>query len=334
MKRSFKLLSIIALAVSVSICCLATSAQARTYRLATHCNPQHPSHAALERIVQEIDEKTNGDIKIKIYPSGQLGDYTVTYEDLMKGAVDMALIPIPSEFSPQLEMNFIPYLASGYGELEKAVGPESYFYKTYTQVHDKLDVKLLGIYVEGLIGLAFTKMPENYTDPEANKELRVRAPAIEVYNLVLEDMGFNATTIPYADLYSALQTGVVDGAIGLTPQLAYSDFRDVIKYYIPYNIFVENIGFLMSKEVFEGLSPEYQKIVEEAFMKEARNSYKMAEQFDNEKMKALQDYGVEIVELDADTLHAYAKSVQEKTWPKLSKNIGEDNLKALIDAMK
>ena len=334
MKRSFKLLSIIALVVSVSICCLATSAQARTYRLATHCNPQHPSHAALERIVQEIDEKTNGDIKIKIYPSGQLGDYTVTYEDLMKGAVDMALIPIPSEFSPQLEMNFIPYLASGYGELEKAFGPESYFFKTYTQVHDKLDVKLLGIYVEGLIGLAFTKMPENYTDPEANKELRVRAPAIEVYNLVLEDMGFNATTIPYADLYSALQTGVVDGAIGLTPQLAYSDFRDVIKYYIPYNIFVENIGFLMSKEVFEGLSPEYQKIVEEAFMREARNSYKMAEQFDNEKMKALQDYGVEIVELDEDTLHAYAKSVQEKTWPKLSKNIGEDNLKALIDAMK
>ena len=127
MKRSFKLLSIIALAVSVSICCLATSAQARTYRLATHCNPQHPSHAALERIVQEIDEKTNGDIKIKIYPSGQLGDYTVTYEDLMKGAVDMALIPIPSEFSPQLEMNFIPYLASGYGDLEKAFGPESYF---------------------------------------------------------------------------------------------------------------------------------------------------------------------------------------------------------------
>ena len=43
---------------------------------------------------------------------------------------------------------------------------------------------------------------------------------------------------------------------------------------------------------------------------------------------------MEIVELDADTLHAYAKSVQEKTWPKLSKNIGEDNLKALIDAMK
>ena len=56
----------------------------------------------------------------------------------MRGSVDMALIPIPSEFDPKLEMNFIPYLASSYAEMGKAFGPESYFYKNYGTVHDKL----------------------------------------------------------------------------------------------------------------------------------------------------------------------------------------------------
>lgn len=334
MKKTMQFVSAMMFIALFSICLTPVSGYAKTYRLATHYNTQHPGYAALQRIVKEVDTKTKGEIKIKIYPSSQLGDYTVTYEDLMKGAVDMALIPIPSEFNPKLEMNFIPYLAKTYNDLPKVFGPQSYFFKNYGAVHAKQDVKLLGMYVEGLIGIAFTKMPPNYADPKAAKGLRVRAPAIEVYNLVLEDMGFNATTIPYADLYSALQTGVVDGAIGLTPQLAYSDFRDIIKYYIPYNIFAENIGFLMSQKSFDKLSPANKKVVEEAFMKEALNSYKVAGKLDAEAMNGLEKYGVKIVPLTDKQLAAYADQVKAKTWPKLTKNIGQDTLTQLVNSVK
>lgn len=137
-------------------------------------------------------------------------------------------------YDSRLEMNFIPYLINGYESLESAFGQDSYFFENYTQILGDLDIKLLGMYVEGLIGLGFATMPENYNDVNADKKgLMVRAPAIEVYNLVTEDMGFSATTIPYADLYTAMQTGVCNGWIGGTPQLNYSDFRDVIKYYVP-----------------------------------------------------------------------------------------------------
>lgn len=304
------------------------------FRLATHYNTQHPGYTALQRIVKDIGERTDGAVEIRVYPSSQLGDYTVTYEDLMRGAVDMALIPIPSEYNPKLEMNFIPYLASNYEELDKAFGPESYFYKNYGSVHDELGVKLLGIYVEGLIGIVFTKLPDGYSDVNASKASRVRAPAIEVYNMVVEDMGFAATTIPYADLYSSLQTGVCDGAIGLTPQLAYTDFRDVITHYVTYNVFVENIGFFISKKSFEKLPAEHKLVVEDAFMKEAFNSYKVAGALDSEALKNLEEYGVKVVNLTDDEMKAYVSKVKEKTWPRLSKNIGEETLKALIDAMK
>jgi TRAP-type C4-dicarboxylate transport system substrate-binding protein len=123
------IISVFLAVIVVSLCIFAISGPSYAketfkFRLATHYNTQHPGYKALQNIVKEIDEKTKGAIKIKIYPSSQLGDYTLTYEDLMRGSVDMALIPIPSEFDPKLEMNFIPYLASSYAEMGKAFGPD------------------------------------------------------------------------------------------------------------------------------------------------------------------------------------------------------------------
>lgn len=304
------------------------------FRLATHYNVHHPGYAALERIAADLAERSNGAIKITIYPSSQLGDYTLTYEDLMRGTVDLALIPIPSQYDSRLEMNFIPYLVTDYADMEAAFGPDSYFFQEYSKIHSELGVKLLGIYVEGLIGLGFKELPSNYADATASKGALIRCPAIEVYNLVTEDMGFSATTIPYADLYSALQTGIVDGWIGGTPQLNYSDFKDVINYYVAYNVFAENIGFFMSQQVFDSLPAEYQAMIEDAFMKEAVHSYAVAEQLDQEAIKNMEDYGIEIIYLTDEEMEAYVQTVQEKTWPKLSANIGEDVMEKLVEVME
>lgn len=304
-----------------------------SFRLATHYNTSHPGYAALERIVEELKTKSDGDIEITIYPSSQLGDYTVTYSDLMKGAVDMALIPIPSEYDPKLEMNFIPFMVTDYDQMEAAFGPESEFYSLYTDVHKDLGVKLLGIYVEGLMGFGMTKLPDNYGDVEASKGLMIRCPNIEVYNIATEDMGYNAQSIPYADLYSALQTKIVDGWVGGTPQLNYTDFKDVIEYYVAYNVFAENIGFFMSLSVFEGLPAEYQTMIEDAFMKEAIYSYSVAEELDKKALDDLKAYDIEIITLTDEEMQAYIDNAKEVTWPKLEKNIGADTLKTLTESV-
>jgi len=307
--------------------------QTYSFRLATHYNTSHAGYAALERIAKELEDRSNGAIKIDLFPSSQLGDYTLTYEDLMKGSVELALIPIPSQYDSRLEMNFIPYLFKDYSDLATVFSPGSFFFQEYSKIHEALDVKLLGIYVEGLIGFGLTKMEPNYADPKAPKSLKIRAPAIEVYSLVTEDMGYSATTIPYAELYTALQTGVVDGWIGGTPQLNYSDFRDVIKYYIAYNVFAENIGFLMSKKVYDSLPQEYQTMIEEAFTKEATHSYTVAEELDREAIRNMEEYGIEIIYLTDEEMEAYVNHVKETTWPKLGANIGDDFMKKLTESL-
>ena len=251
----------------------------------------------------------------------------------MEGTIDLGLIPVPSEYDSRLEMNFIPYLINGYDGMGDAFGEGSYFFENYTQILSERNIKLLGMYVEGLIGFGFSSYPENYTDVDADKKgLMVRAPAIEVYNLVTEDMGFSATTIAYADLYTAMQTGVCDGWIGGTPQLNYSDFRDVIKYYVPYNVFAENIGFFMSQEVYETLPEDLQELIVTTFREESENSFKTAKQGDEDALKAMEEYGIEILPLSDEEFQAYRQHVIDVTWPKLGKNIGDDILQGLIEA--
>lgn len=304
-----------------------------SFRLATHYNTSHAGYAALERIAADLEGRSNGAIKVTLYPSSQLGDYTLVYEDLMKGTIEMALIPIPSQYDVRLGMNQIPYLVKDYSELEKVFGPDSYFFQVYSEVHEALDVKLLGIFVEGLVGFGFNKLPENYADPKAVKEGKIRTPPIEVVDIVTQDMGFATTSIPYADLYSALQTGVVDGWIGGTPQLNYSDFRDVIKYFVPYNVTTEGIGFFISKKVYDSLPQQYQTMIEEAFIKESLHSFTTAEELDMEAIRKMEEYGIEIVWLTDEQLEAYANHVKETTWPKLSDMIGEDVMQKLIKSL-
>ena len=304
-------------------------------RLATHYNQEHLGYAALERIKEKLETESNGQLKITLYPSSQLGDYTLTFQELSEGTIDLALIPIPSEYDTRLEMNFVPYLFDGYDGLEKGFGKDSYFFGKYTEIMGDLNIKLIGMYVEGLIGFGFAEEPKNYNDVNANKQdLLVRAPAIEVYNLVTQDMGFSATTIPYGDLYTAMQTGVCDGWIGGTPQLNYSDFRDVIKYYVPYNVFAENIGFLMSQKVYDTLPADLQTLITDTFMEESVNSFATAKEGDEQAIKDMEDYGITILELTDEELAAYKEHVIEVTWPKLANNIGEDTLQGLIDANK
>lgn len=301
-------------------------------RIATHYNQQHLGYEALTRIEEKLESESGGRLNVTLYPSSQLGDYTLTFQELSEGTIDMALIPIPSEYDTRLEMNFIPYLVDDYDTLEDSFGKDSYFFNKYTEIMSELNIKLLGIYAEGMIGMGFTSEPENYQDADAHKEMLVRAPAIEVYNLVTQDMGFNATTIPYGDLYTAMQTGVCDGWIGGTPQLNYSDFRDVVKYYVPYNMFVENIGFLMSQDVFDSMPEDLQTLIEETFMGEAVNSYQTAKEADEEAIQKMADYGITILELKDEEREAYKQQVIDVTWPKLADNIGEETLNELIAA--
>src|SRR5699024_6464143 len=108
------------------------------------------------------------------------------------------------------------------------------------------------------------------TDPAettSDKDLLVRVPQNKIYQKYAESMGFSTVSIPYADIFSAIQTGTADGIIGAQPAASYLSFRDVIENYYQYNYSFEAMPLMINQDIWEDLSDEEL----EAFAEHARN---------------------------------------------------------------
>ncbi|ATW27023.1 TRAP transporter substrate-binding protein DctP [Candidatus Formimonas warabiya] len=303
--------------------------QKLTLRLATQHPVEHMATKSAEKIKEKIEKETNGRITVTVYPANQLGDYTQIYEEIMRGTIDMAHISVPDQFDARLSIGFLPYIGRDYAEIEKVFTQDSYLYNEVSKMHEKLGVKFLGYYGEGFGGIGCAKMPQDPVNFNADKGLLVRVPPMDVFKLAAEDLGFRTTTIPYAETYSALQTGVADGWVGGPPNLNYMWFRDVIKVFLQYNNSFESTSYLMNLKLWNSLSPEDQKIIADAFGEQCKESFTLAEQEDKMYRDKLKEEGIEVVEFSPDELKAMADHVREVTWPKLTKNLTEELVNGL-----
>ena len=290
----------------------------------------YPDTISLERAAT-IAEKTNGAVNIKIYPSGPMGDYTQVYEEVMKGTIDMASITIPSQFDERLEISIIPYLTTNYDEAKRVFSKGSFFYDTFAEINGDLGVQLLNIYMDGYMGIGAAKLdPATVMDPTVKKDTLLRCPPLDLYVATAEGMGFRTTTIAYADLYPALQTGVADGWIGGAALINYTGFRDVIKYYVDNKYIHEVVGTIINKELFEGMPEEYQKIIQETFAEEAILIAEEREATDEKAMADLEAAGVNVIVPTQEEMDNMAGYFRENLWPKFEEKFGKD----IMDGLK
>jgi TRAP-type C4-dicarboxylate transport system substrate-binding protein len=308
----------------------AEKAEKVVLKFATQHPVEHMAHKAAERVRDRIAKETEGRVEIKIYPANQLGDATQIYEEVIRGSIDVAHITVPDQYDSRLGIGFIPYIARDYDQIRKVFAKGSFIDTEMAKMHEALGVKFFSYFGEGFIGVGSVKPVENVTEPGVEKGLVVRVPGLDVFKFGGEELGFRTTSIPYADTYSALQTGVVDGWIGGPPNLNYLGFRDVIKYYYQYNVNFESTQYVMNMKKFQGLSDEDRKIVETAFTEEAQQSFLMAESEDQMYRKKLEEAGVEVQTFSTQELEAMAKYVREHAWQRLEKNLTPE----LVDGLR
>ena len=293
----------------------------------------HVAHASAETIKAAIEKGTEGRVLIELYPASQLGDYLQVYEEIMRGTIQIAHISGNEQFDSRGTANFLPYIASDYSELEKAYGPDSYLGERFIEIQGALGIKFLGFYCEGLSGIG---SKTEVTDPitfGTDKNTLLRIAPFTTWSETIGGFGYRTSNIPYADAYSAIQTGVVDGWAGGPANLNYMTFRDVINYYYQINVTTEATQYLMTADVFNSLSPADQKVVEDAFKAESMNSFKDAQAEDEKYMQMLRDVGVEVVTFTPEELEKAAEAVRETVWPKLETVYSQELVQGLKEAL-
>ena len=294
---------------------------------------EYRSTKGLYRIAEKVEEATEGQIKMDVFPMNQLGDYTQVFQEIQRGTIEMGLIFIPSEYDVMLEIGSLPFLADNYDDMRDQLSPGSYVYSIIDEAISNLGIKLLRINGEGFIGIGSAKKPENYADPKADKDTLIRIAPLTVYRETAQDMGYRTTSIPYADTYSAIQTGVCDGWIGGSSEINYQVFKDVINYYTPYNCLFDQTAFLINQELWDSLSADEQKIIQDAVDVEADLSFKDWQAIDKENMKLMTDYGIEVLEFTPEEREALAEHIRNTTWPKLEDKFGKDVLDKVKESL-
>ncbi|HML36741.1 MAG TPA: TRAP transporter substrate-binding protein DctP [Bacillota bacterium] len=300
-------------------------------RLASDAPLEHIATGLNEEACKLVEEKTDGRVKIEYFPASQLGGYETVYEEIVRGTIDLGQITIPDALDARLGAAYVPYYAKSFDEAKVLFAPDSYLAGVLGDLTEQNGVKFLGTVLEGFIGMAFVTEPNDVFTPGTNKKVKTRSPAMATFRVAQEDLGYNPITVPYAEVPTAIQTKVVDGWVGGTPNINYAWVGQVIKYMYVNYIHAEATSYVVSEKTLAKLTPEDAQTLIDVFQGQSRKSFDLAQENEqNYKKKLADDYGVKVVEFTPEQVDAYADYVREKSWPKLEELLGKE----LMDGMR
>ena len=307
-----------------------------TLRLASDAPMDHIATRLNEAACQKVEDRTDGRVKINYYGGSQLGSYESVYEELVRGTVDIAQISVPDALDSRLGAPYLPYYATSWEEAAILYSPDSYMSQVFAEITATQDVRFLGWVLEGFIGMGVVIDPTNVFEPGAPKGIKLRSPAMATFRIVQEDLGYNAIAITYAEVPMAIQTKVVDGWIGGTPNINYAWVGEIItKMYVNY-LHAEATCYVMSEKTLAKLSDEDRATVIAVFQEQSVQSIIDAEANEQVYKEKLTEAGVEVVEFTAAQLKTNADFVRNVTWPKLEDVLTKellDNFKAEVDKL-
>ncbi len=238
------------------------AAQAQTLR-STDIHPDgYPTVEAVKFIGKQLEQKTNGRLKINVFHSAQLGQEKDTIEQTRFGVIDMNRINMApfNNLIPATNVPSLPFIFRSVDHMRKVMdGPIG---ESILKEFEKHDLIGLAFYDSGARSFYNSKRP--ITKPEDMKGLKIRVQQSDMFISLVSALGANATPMNFGEVYSGLQTGVIDGAENNWPSYESTKHFEVSKFYSQTEHSLSPEVLVMSKKSFEKLSKEDQAIVKKA----------------------------------------------------------------------
>ena len=294
-------------------------------RFAGQFPEDHSAIKSMREIANGVREKTGGRVEIEVFPANRLGDYTIIYEDLMRGAVDMALISVPSQFDPRLELVYLNAFAN-YDVLKREFKPGSWLSKKMNEYNTRLGVKFLGFNIEGLTGIASKKPVREPLNPNINKGVLARVPFMNVYKPAAEAQGYRTISLPYSDIARSLQDGTCDAVSSISTGAALSELKGIMKYWYQLNYSQETESYLMSAKSWDKLSEDDLAAIYAEVAKASAKSFEQAQQNDRKNLEMMRKNGVQVFTYTDAELLPLRRAVMEN-WKQLDPTMGAQLMK-------
>lgn len=301
----------------------AADIKARTFKIG-HVRPDETStDIDVKNFAKAVSAATDSKFTFEIYSNSQLGNYSVVQERIGLGDIEMQLAPAATNVSKGLGVVSAPYICASWDDVPVVFARDGELMKYVNGLFAKENIRILASYPKYFGGIALSKPAPAPTDPYTNQGVKIRVPGIKSYEKTAEALGFIATPIAFSEAFTAMQTGIVDGAIGSGAEGYYSSFRDLTKYYLPNNDHFEMWFLMISNDVWKKLSADEQKIMQDAADAFEKARYAVAEAEQKEFEDKLRANGTEVVEFTKEELNRIAEKVKKEVWPVIKGDFGE-----------
>lgn len=306
----------------------ALAAQAETTLKFAHPVPETDlqQNLALE-FKRIVEERTGGEIKVQIFPNGQLGNDQQMIDGTRSGIIDVTLVGLNNYTglvpdAGAFELPFIfPTREIAYKVLDGAPGA------TVAAEMEGSGLKLLGYGENGYRNMTNNRGPIRV--PDDLKGLRMRVNNSKALNDMFNLLGANPQQLPVAELYTALETGVVDAQdhpIGITWSFK---FNEVQKFLSLTQHAYSALGMTMNKARFDGLTPDQQAAITEAAAAAIKMQRGLVQAKEEEMVSELEGAGMQVNrDVDAAAFQAAIRPV----WDNYVAENGDALLKQIEEA--
>lgn len=270
----------------------------------------HSYNLAALKFKEMIEEKSNGTIKVNVQPNGALGDEKESAEALQMGTMDMTVLAVAvlTGFDSSLDVFNLPYLFENrehaMGVLDSEIATEAF------AGLQKQGLRLAGFFDLGFRSMTNSKRPIN--TPDDCKGLRMRTLQSSVLVEGLNMFGIDAVSMGFGELFTAMQTGNVDGQENPISVIDASRFYEVQKYLSLTEHMYVVLPVLISEKTWEKLSSEQQALLTECIKEMVKYQREQCAADYDAQIADLKANGMEVNDVDKAAFMEAIKPLYEK----------------------
>ena len=257
-----------------------------------------------------VSDATGGAVTVEVYAADQLtsGNQTEGIQGVIDGTIDLSAHSniIYSSFDKRLNVVSLPFLFDSFEDVDKKLDGDAG--KAVGKVVEDMGLHLLGIAENGFRHPTNNKHAiEKMSDMQG---LKIRVAGSDLLKREYDLWGASVTTANWSEVYTGLQTGTYDGQENPLPTADGGSISDVNKYVTYWTGVYDCIFFTMNGELYNSLSPELQKIVDEAGQKAAQQQRQLERQGDQEVLAKWKAAGVTVTELTPEAAAEFKQAAQ------------------------
>ncbi|RKL61835.1 TRAP transporter substrate-binding protein [Thermoanaerobacteraceae bacterium SP2] len=285
-----------------------------TFRVSSNQPPEHPTVKTLYVFAEELNKRTNGQVEVKVYPAAQLGEETEVVEQAQQGILEFVRVSAGnvSSFAPKMDIFSVPYLFRDADHYWKVLNGE-----IGQEIFKDLENKQLKglVYYDGG-ARSFYNRVKPIQKPEDLKGMKIRVMPSEVMLKTIEAFKAQPTTTSFSEVYSALQTGVIDGAENAPINLLTMKHYEVAPYFsLDEHMRIPDM-LIMSLKKWNEMPPEIQKAIMDAAKASQEFQLKAWAEYEKKTMDELKAKGEKINTVDQAAFAEVVKPLIEELKPK------------------